>query len=208
VNCTVLQEFDIARLEDHKIAPIHSKRFWSTLCIRVITNACADCSFGWTCDLRSPPEGHIIFLLTFYPKEVIGQPGDGSRVPSNDVVLGYFLVLPHRIMYLPFTRSMFSPTVSIGSGSVCIIPLYSVFPPPLFFPLLIFACSSPFLVCLQPHSLFPFETLCFLGGSVQEWVGRGMDTIIYIACLRQVVAFAPKVIILPASGRWSHSLPR
>ena len=33
-----------------------------------------------------------------------------------------------------------------------------------------------------------------------------MDTSIYVACLRQVVAFAPKVIILPASGRWSHSL--
>jgi hypothetical protein len=148
-------------------SPLSTRKDFGVVCIRVITNACADCSFGWTCDLRSPPEGHIIFLLTFYPKEVIGQPGDGSRVPSNDVVLGYFLVLPHRIMYLPFTRSMFSPTVSIGSGSVCIIPLYSVFPPPLFFPLLIFACSSPFLVCLQPHSLFPFETLCFLGGSVQ-----------------------------------------
>jgi hypothetical protein len=30
----------------------------------------------------------------------------------------------------------------------------------------------------------------------EEWVGRGMDTNIYIACLRQVVAFAPKVIII------------
>jgi hypothetical protein len=39
-------------------------------------------------------------------------------------------------------------------------------------------------------------------------MGGGMDTNIYIACLRQVVAFAPKVIILlPASDRWSHSLP-
>jgi hypothetical protein len=39
-------------------------------------------------------------------------------------------------------------------------------------------------------------------------MGGGMDTNIYIACLWQVVAFAPKVIILlPASGRWSHSLP-
>jgi hypothetical protein len=28
------------------------------------------------------------------------------------------------------------------------------------------------------------------------WVGGGMDTNIYIACLRQVVAFAPKVIYL------------
>jgi hypothetical protein len=30
----------------------------------------------------------------------------------------------------------------------------------------------------------------------EEWVGRGMDTNIYIVCLRQVVAFAPKVIII------------
>jgi hypothetical protein len=30
----------------------------------------------------------------------------------------------------------------------------------------------------------------------EGWVGRGMDTNIYIACLRQVVAFAPKVIII------------
>jgi hypothetical protein len=34
-------------------------------------------------------------------------------------------------------------------------------------------------------------------GLVAEgWVGRGMDTNIYIACLRPVVAVAPKVIII------------
>jgi hypothetical protein len=39
-------------------------------------------------------------------------------------------------------------------------------------------------------------------------MGGWVDTNIYIACLRQVVAFAPKVkLLLPASGRWSHSLP-
>jgi hypothetical protein len=32
------------------------------------------------------------------------------------------------------------------------------------------------------------------------WVSGRMDTNIYIACLRQVVAFAPKVIIIYAEG--------
>ena len=33
-------------------------------------------------------------------------------------------------------------------------------------------------------------------GWAEGWIGGGMDTYIYIACLRQVVAFAPKVIII------------
>ena len=41
------------------------------------------------------------------------------------------------------------------------------FHPPLFFPPLIFARSSPFFVRLQPHSLSPLEGLCVFGGSVQ-----------------------------------------
>jgi hypothetical protein len=35
-----------------------------------------------------------------------------------------------------------------------------------------------------------------LGGGMGGWLGGGMDANICIACLRQVVAFAPKVIII------------